>query len=56
MIWLSVDLINHPDLAIKRATIQCLHTMTTHGEEFWRPLLGTGLIDGILLTLSFILI
>lgn len=43
-IWLLVDLINHPDLAIKRATVQCLHTMTTHGEEFWRPLLGTGLI------------
>ncbi|CAF4234575.1 unnamed protein product, partial [Rotaria sp. Silwood2] len=39
-----VDLINHPDLPMKRATVQCLHVMTTHGEEFWRPLLET---DGI---------
>lgn len=27
---------------MKRATVRCLHIMTTHGEEFWRPLLGTG--------------
>ncbi|CAF0881764.1 unnamed protein product [Rotaria sordida] len=39
-----VDLINHPDLSMKRATVQCLHVMTTHGDEFWRPLLET---DGI---------
>ncbi|CAF1473696.1 unnamed protein product [Rotaria sp. Silwood1] len=39
-----VDLINHPDLPMKRATVQCLHVMTTHGDEFWRPLLET---DGI---------
>jgi hypothetical protein len=39
-----VDLINHPDLPMKRATVQCLHVMTTHGEEFWQPLLET---DGI---------
>ena len=38
------DLINHPDLSLKRTTIQCLHVMTTHGEEFWHPLLET---DGI---------
>lgn len=27
---------------MKRATVQCLHAMTTHGEEFWQPLLETG--------------
>lgn len=27
---------------MKRATVQCLHKMTTHGDEFWRPLLETG--------------
>lgn len=38
----AVDLIYHPDVAMKRATVQCLHAMTTHGEEFWHPLLETG--------------
>jgi len=27
---------------MKRSTVQCLHVMTTHGEEFWHPLLETG--------------
>lgn len=27
---------------MKRSTVQCLHTMTTHGKEFWYPLLETG--------------
>ena len=40
-VW-CIDLINHPDLSMKRATVQCLHVMTTHGEEFWQPLLETG--------------
>ncbi|CAM4742108.1 unnamed protein product [Rotaria magnacalcarata] len=39
-----VDLIIHPDLPMKRAAVQCLHIMTAHGEQFWRPLLET---DGI---------
>ncbi|CAF4944688.1 unnamed protein product, partial [Rotaria magnacalcarata] len=29
---------------MKRAAVQCLHIMTAHGEQFWRPLLET---DGI---------
>jgi len=37
------ELINNPDLPMKRSTVQCLHVMTTHGEEFWHPLLETGL-------------
>ena len=40
-----VDLIYHPDVAMKRATVQCLHAMTTHGEEFWHPLLETGRVN-----------
>jgi hypothetical protein len=40
--FLFKDLINHPDLPMKRATVQCLHVMTTHGKEFWHPLLETG--------------
>ncbi|UJR31012.1 hypothetical protein I4U23_018523 [Adineta vaga] len=37
-----VDLISHPDLSVKCTLAQCLHEMTTHGEEFWYPLLETG--------------
>ena len=37
-----IDLIVHPELTLKRAVVQCLHLMTTHGEEFWFPLLETG--------------
>jgi len=43
LLFLFKDLINHSDLPMKRATVQCLHVMTTHGEEFWHPLLETGL-------------
>ena len=39
---------------MKRATVQCLHAMTTHGEEFWHPLLETGIyIFPIILSIFF---
>ncbi|CAF1213803.1 unnamed protein product [Adineta steineri] len=47
-----VDLINHADSSMKRAVVQCLHEMTTHGEEFWYPLLETGGIRRLIALLN----
>ncbi|CAF1396020.1 unnamed protein product [Adineta ricciae] len=47
-----VDLITHPDLKMKQALAQCLHEMTTHGKEFWYPLLETGGIKRLITLLK----
>ncbi|CAF4458575.1 unnamed protein product, partial [Adineta steineri] len=47
-----VGLINHADSSMKRAVVQCLHEMTTHGEEFWYPLLETGGIRRLIALLN----
>ena len=41
-LFFRLDLINHSDLILQRTTVKCLHIMTTHGEQFWYPLLETG--------------
>ncbi|CAF1602062.1 unnamed protein product, partial [Didymodactylos carnosus] len=47
-----VELISHPKMEMKQATVQCLHRMTNNDHEYWKPLLETGGIKRLLKLLT----